>query len=79
MCIHKCVLADEAQAWWYEIVQVLKRTTFAFLAIFVASASMQCDHVHMFARMRPTDTHLCSCVFTACKRVNVLVHERMSV
>ena len=24
----------EAQAWWYEIIQILKRTIFVFLAVF---------------------------------------------
>ena len=34
----------EAQAWWYEVIQVLKRTVFAFLAVGVpfSNASIQC-------------------------------------
>ena len=59
------MLADEAQAWWYELIQVLKRTTFAFLAIFVASASIQYDHVFACARMRPISRICVRCTLCA--------------
>ena len=32
----------EARAWWYEIIQVSKRTIFAFLAVFDDNAELQC-------------------------------------